>query len=238
MANTHTIVLLGGSGLGPWAWERVTPILNTDGFLTLTPQLRATGDDRTPPAEVSLTDWIDDVTDLITDQEQHDVTLVAHSFAGYVAAGVLGRETGRIRTGVFLDAVLPQPGRSWFDVMGPAVEQYMSSLASDGAIPWFTRGQLDQVYPGHGISTADYAWMQSKLTPQPVGTYTEPAIIEPLSPGTTRLAYVRCLRTTPPAADISEKSIGWALRTLGAGHWPMITDPAATAQVIEELARS
>ena len=113
----------------------------------------------------------------------------------------------------------------------------MSGLASDGAIPWFTREQLDQLYPGHGISNADYAWMQPKLTPQPIATYAEPAITQPLCPGGPRLAYVRCLRTTPPAADIGENSSGWAFRTLDTGHWPMVTDPAATAQVIDELAR-
>lgn len=215
----------------------MAPILSTDEILTLTPQLRATGVDGTPPAEVSLTDWIDDVTTFLTDRNLQDVTLVAHSFAGYVAAGVLERDSGHIRTAVFLDALVPQPGRSWFETMGSAVEQYMSSLAENGAIPWFTHDQLDQLYPGHGISDTDYVWMKPKLTPQPVSTYNESAITEPLSPGGTRLAYVRCLHTTPPAAEITETSPGWEFRTLDTGHWPMITNPAATARVIKELAQ-
>lgn len=237
MTNAPAIVLLGGGGLGSWAWERVTPILDARRFSTLTPELPATGDDTTLATEVSLVDWIDYVTVFVAAEDHQDVTLVAHSFAGYVAAGVLARDVGRIRTAVFLDAVLPHPGKSWFDVMGPAVERFMSGLASDGAIPWFTREQLDQLYPGHGISGADYAWMQSKLTPQPIATYARPAIAEPLDTAGARLAYVRCLRTTPPAADISENSPGWTFRTLDTGHWPMITDPAATAQAIEALAR-
>lgn len=237
MTNAHTIALLGGSGLGPWAWERVTPILNARGFRTLTPELRATGDETTPASEVTLYDWIEDVSDFLAAQGQQKVTLVAHSFAGYVAAGVLALDTGRIRTVVFLDAVLPQPGKSWFDVMGSAVEQFMSGFARNNAIPWFTREQLDQLYAGHGISDADFAWMQSKLTPQRVATYARPAITEPLNSVGARLAYVRCLRTAPPAADISENSPDWAFRTLHTGHWPMITDPEATAQVIAELTR-
>jgi pimeloyl-ACP methyl ester carboxylesterase len=213
----------------------VTPILRARRLRTLTPELPATGDDRTPAAEVSLIDGIDDVTGVLAAQDRQDVTLVAHSFAGYIAAGVLARDTGRIRTAVFLDAVLPQPGRSWFDAMGPDVERFMSGLASDGAVPWFTREQLDQLYPGHGISEADHAWMRSRLRPQPILTYARPAITEPLDPAGARLAYVRCLRTTPPAATIDESSAGWAFRTLDTGHWPMITDPVATAQVIGEL---
>lgn len=237
MTNAHAIVLLGGSGLGPWAWERVTPILNARGFCTLTPELRATGDDTTLATEVSLADWIDDVSDFLAAQDQHDVTLVAHSFAGYVAAGVLARDVAQPGTAVFLDAVLPEPGRSWFDVMGPGVEQFMSGLANDGAIPWFTREQLDQLYPGHGISDTDLAWMRSRIRPQPIATYAQPAIAKPLDAVSARLTYIRCRRTTPPAADIGENSPGWTLRTLDTGHWPMITDPAATAQIVEELAR-
>lgn len=137
---------------------------------------------------------------------------------------------------IFLDAVLPQPGRSWFETMGPDVEKIMSGLVNNDAIPFFTREQLDQQYPGHGIGDADWAWMQPKATPQPVATYTQPAITQPLDPATTPLAYVKCLRTTPPAADISETSPGWKFRTLDTGHWPMITNPDATAQVIAELA--
>ena len=236
MTNPPTVVLLGGSGLGPWAWERVTPILNAGGFRTLTPQLRATGDDVALAAEVSLVDWIDDVSGFLAAHDQQDITLVAHSFAGYVAAGVLASEADRIRTVVFLDAVLPQTGRSWFDAMGPDVERFMSGLTQNAAIPFFTREQLDQLYPGHGISEADWEWMQPKLRSQPLATYAQPAITEPLNPRKTRLAYVQCLRTAPPATVISAFNPDWTFRTLDTGHWPMITNPDATARVIEELA--
>lgn len=236
MTNSSTIVLLGGSGLGPWAWDRVAPILNARGLRTLTPQLRATGDDPTPAADVSLTVWINDLAGFLAEHDQDHITLVAHSFAGYVAAGVLARAAAGIRTVVFLDAVLPQPGRSWFDTMGEDVERFMCGLAQDGAIPFFSPEQLDQAYPGNGISEADWAWMSPKLTPQPIATYTQPAIVEPLDPAAARLTYVRCLRTTPPAAEISANTPSWTFRTLDAGHWPMITNPAETAQVIEVLA--
>lgn len=206
-----TIVLLGGGGLGPWAWERVMQHLPAD---TRTPDLSG----------ATLDDWIDRAVDA----DLTDVTLVAHSFAGYVAAGALARHPDRIRTVLFLDAVLPQPGRSWFDVMGPAVEDFMRTIAVDGAVPWFTYEQLDQMYPGHGISAADFAWMQPHLTAQPIATYDQPAITEPMNPA--KLLYVRCLHTTPPAAPDIEPD-----RSLDTGHWPMITHPEETAGVIAEL---
>lgn len=233
MNASTPIVLVGGSGLGPWAWGRVAPILNDHGFLSVTPQLRTTGGDSTPARTVGLADWVEDVRTALTGLA--DATLVAHSFAGYVAAAVLEQQPHGIRQLVFIDAALPQPNRSWFDVMGPDVAAFMTSLAHDGAIPWFSRRQLDQLHPRHGITDADFEWMQQLLTAQPIGTYTRPAIREPLNTTNAGAAYVRCLRTSPRVADVSAEQLGWDYRTLDAGHWPMITNPAETAHVIIDL---
>ena len=229
------IVLVGGSGLGPWAWNRVTPILHQRGLTVITPQLRATGDDRTAPATVTLTDWINDLTADVN--RLADVTLVAHSFAGYVAAGALSQVADRLRSVIFLDAVLPHPGASWFEVMGSATEGFMRSIAQDGAIPWWTRDQLDQMYPDNGITQTDLAWLHERVTPQPINTYAQPAIdqpIETLAAG-VRLHYVKCLRTHPRAAPITSDTPGWTMSTIDSSHWPMITDPEHTAQRIIEV---
>jgi len=236
MTASSPIILIGGGGLGPWAWERVTPKLNDHGFHTVTPQLRTTGDDATPATAVGLDDWVEDVSRALTGHA--DATLVAHSFAGYVAAAVLERRPHSIDQLILIDAVLPQPGKSWFDVMGADVAAFMTSLAHKEAIPWFSREQLDQLYPDNGIGDADFAWMQQRLTAQPIGTYAQLAIKEPLNTTNATVAYVRCLRTSPPAADVSAEQLGWRYRTLDAGHWPMITHPAETARVLMELATS
>lgn len=231
--SSRTVVLLGGSGLGPWAWERLTPLLQQAGFRTLTPQLRATGSDTTPPSQISLADWVEDLERCLAKAGGEDVTLVAHSFAGYVASELLARGTGQVRTAVFLDAVLPQAGRSWFDVMGPHTAQYMRSLANDGAVPWYTPEQLDQLYPSHGLTSPDLAWMLARVTPQPVATYDQPAMTDPLQPTSARLVYIRCTWTTPPSATVSASTPGWTYRELDSGHWPMVTDPVATARAID-----
>lgn len=235
MNARNTIMLIGGGGLGPWVWERVTPTLVEGGCQVLAPRLRSGGDDPTGEAPVTLDDWVEDVSTALAGHD--DVTVVAHSFAGYVAAAVLERHPRRVRRLVFIDAVLPQPGRSWFEVMGPAVAEFMTGLAPDGAIPWFSQDQLDQLYPGHGITNADFAWMQPHLVPQPIGTYAQPAITKPLNTCTASVAYVRCMKTNPAAADLTDFP-GENYRALDAGHWPMITNPAETAQIILELARS
>lgn len=237
MTTKTNIVLVGGGSMGPWTWERVAPILEADGYHVLAVQLRATGNDATPPSEVSLRDWVDDLCAALTELEPSETVLVAHSFAGYVAAAALDRDPQIARMAVFLDAVLPSPGLSWFDQMGSQTQAFMTSLQKNGAIPFFTQEQLDGVYPGHGLSDDDWVWMQGRITAQPIGTYTQSATRKALdAEGAVKLAYVRCDRTVPPVADIDEATPGWTVRTLPTGHWPMITDPIATASAIEELA--
>ena len=229
------VVLIGGSGLGPWAWTRVTPFLESSGIDVTLPQLRATGDDRSAPSGLALTDWVDDARAAIQTSPAETV-LVAHSFAGYIVAALLERHPGIARSAIFLDAALPSPNRSWFEAMGLDTEAFMTSIAVDGAIPFFTMDQLDQVYPGHGLVADDWNWMSARLTPQPIGTYRQAAISRAMDGTATVLAYVCCTRTTPPAADVSASTPGWNYRELVSGHWPMVTEPAATAAVIEELA--
>ncbi|EFG48446.1 hypothetical protein HMPREF0183_0262 [Brevibacterium mcbrellneri ATCC 49030] len=234
MNTPGPIVLVGGGGLGPWAWSRVTPLLQQRGLTVVTPQLRTTGNDETLPASVTLSDWIDDLA--IEVSRLDDATLVAHSFAGYVAAGALSRVAQHLRSVIFLDAALPQPGASWFDVMGAQTEGFMRSIARDGATPWFTRDQLDQMYPDNGITDRDLAWLDEHVTPQPIGTYAQPAIEQPIPTLATgvRLHYVKCLRTHPPVAPDTSSTTGWTMSTIDSSHWPMVTAPEdVTRQIIE-----
>lgn len=229
------VILVGGGGLGPWAWERVAPLLRERGLAVHTPTLSATGDDPTPATEVTLRTWIDDLADYIARHRLTGAALVAHSFAGYPAAGLLARDAPGAAMAIFVDALLPAPGRSWFDAAGPQTQAFMEGLAVDGAIPWFTREQLDQAYPGHGIGDDDEAWMRPRLTAQPIGTYTEPAIRHPLALDAFRPVYVRCARSPVPPADIDADTPGWTWRELDAGHWPMVTAPNALARVIADV---
>lgn len=238
MTTPGPIVLVGGGGLGPWVWNRVIPLLQQNGLTVVTPQLRATGNDETPPASVTLSDWIDDLTTEVGRLE--DVTLVAHSFAGYVAAGALSRVARQLRSVIFLDAVLPQPNASWFEVMGSHTENFMRSIARGGATPWFTRDQLDQMYPNNAITQQDLAWLDEHVTPQPIGTYAEPAIEQPIETLATnvRLHYVRCLRTNPPAAPDADSRTGWSMSVIDSSHWPMVTAPDDVAKAIIEVAQN
>src|SRR5580692_4134400 len=111
---TTTFVLITGAWHGGWAWRPVAQELRAAGHRVLTPTLPGLhdGDD---PAVHTLGDVIDYVADLAEEEDLHDVTLVGHSWGGYVVTGAAPRLAPRLRKVVFWSAFVPAAGRSLYD---------------------------------------------------------------------------------------------------------------------------
>ena len=222
-------MLLGGSGLGPWAWARVAPVLEAAGLHVVIPTLSATGDDETPAATVGLDTWVRDVVAAIDAADTPTATLVAHSFAGYLACAIAERHSERVAAVIFVDANLPEPNVPWLTAMGPEIEAMLLASARDDAIPFFGPGQFDAVHPRSGLTASDRALLLHAARPQPVRTETQVAVTMPLDRGSVPMSYLRCIHTTPPAANVAD----WPrVVEIDTGHWPMLSAPDELADAI------
>ncbi len=228
--GSQPIMLVGGSGLGPWAWIRVAPLLRDQGSTVHTPELTRPGATASP---VTLSTWVDDLLNYMERNTSARPIIVAHSFAGYIAAALLEKAPGLIEGVIFLDASIPAPGMTWFDQAGQDTATFMRTLAVDGVIPWLTDEQLDAAYPGHGLTASDLKWMRQHLTGQPLSTYDQVAIERPIDTHATKLTYARCLRAPKPLGVPAQDS-GWRWRELDTGHWPMVTHPHLVADLLKE----
>lgn len=65
----------------------------------------------------TLTYHIRQICSLISDNDLQDIILVGHSYGGLVITGVADRMPERIRSLVYLDSALPDPGQSLFDIL-------------------------------------------------------------------------------------------------------------------------
>lgn len=65
----------------------------------------------------SLMEHIEQVCLLIIKEDLNEIILVGHSYGGMVITGVAARQRGRIRRLVYLDAALPDPGQSLYDIL-------------------------------------------------------------------------------------------------------------------------
>ena len=78
-----TFVLIAGAWHGAWCWHKLVPLLESHGHVVLTPELPATGTDRSDPAGVTLESWARFVADIVTAAPE-PVILAGHSRGGIV----------------------------------------------------------------------------------------------------------------------------------------------------------
>lgn len=98
-----------GGLLGGRCWDDTGAFLREHGHRVCAPDL---ADEHTH----TLTDHIGQVCSLVEKQDLRNVILVGHSYGGMVITGAAGRMPERIHRLVYIDAALPDPGQSLFDL--------------------------------------------------------------------------------------------------------------------------
>jgi len=125
---SHPFVLVTGAWHGGWAWRPVAEHLRAAGHPVYTPTLPglADGDD---PTRHSLADVVRAVVDLVEAENLQDVTLVGHSWGGYVITGAAPALASRLRKVVYWSAFVPAAGRSLHDEVPPPYQELFRTLA-------------------------------------------------------------------------------------------------------------
>jgi pimeloyl-ACP methyl ester carboxylesterase len=96
--------------LGGRVWETITPTLKAKGHRTFTPTL-------INEHNCNLHGHIEQICLLITENKLNDVILVGHSYGGMIITGVASQMPDVIGKLVYLDAAIPDPGQSLFDLL-------------------------------------------------------------------------------------------------------------------------
>jgi pimeloyl-ACP methyl ester carboxylesterase len=233
-ASMTTFVLVHGGWHGSWCWRRVTPLLESAGHEVHCPTLTGLGDRAHlgGPA-TGLADHVTDVVAVLELDDLRDVVLVGHSSSGAVISGVAQRVPDRVSELVYLDAFVPSPGRSVFDLLPVARREHFLRLV-DGS------GRIvldpDTAMDGWGITAAaDREWVRPRLRPFPVGALRDPLPSDPLPELPRR--YVHC--TVKPGGDsfagfaaAARSDPAWRFDALDTGHDAMITAPDALAALL------
>ena len=222
-----TTILVHGAWHGAWSWERVVPLLDGE---VRTPTLMGLGERAAEASEaVDLETHTADVVRALGDA--HDVTLVAHSYAGFVVAGVVAQYADRIDRLVMLDGFVPQTGQAMTDQIGERGPAYIAEAETDPGwrIPPAPVTALGVTDPD------DVAWAGGLLTPQPVHTYLQ-RVRDPVDFTVIEdRTYIACLEPALPVLDESRARVradGWDYAELLAGHDAMITHPRDVAALI------
>jgi len=90
-----------------------------------------------------LTGHIEQICTLISYHDFRDVILVGHSYGGMIITGVADRMSDRIRRLVYLDAALPDPGQSLFDLFVSAGSDPLSFAGLEPAKAYVEKIRFD-----------------------------------------------------------------------------------------------
>jgi hypothetical protein len=148
-----------------------------------------------------------------------------------VVTGAADQVPERIRTLVYLDAFVPLNGQALMDLLPPAV------LAAFPAEGW----QVPPLAPERqGMRDAsEIAWLDGRRDPQPRGCFSEPLALAGRYRGAR--AYIFCSGYVPtsfaPFAARARNDRAWRYHELATHHYPHVSMPAETAQVLADLAK-
>jgi pimeloyl-ACP methyl ester carboxylesterase len=222
---TTTLLFVHSPVAGPSTWIYTAEVLQQNGFTCVVPNLTGVASTGPPyyPKYAAAAAVAGGVG---------PVVLVGHSAAGALLPAVAEAVGERTRGAVFVDAMLPQPGRSWFDTAPRGMEAQLRTLADDGVLPpydeWFPPGALAELVP----DAERRRRLTAEIPRMPLAYFDEPAPRARFAESVA-CAFIRLGAPFDAAADKAER-LGWWVTRRDWDHLRMLSDPEAVADVVAQ----
>jgi esterase/lipase len=128
----NIIVIVHGAWGGSWAFKKVDSLLTSKGLIVYRPCLTGQGERfHLSSSDINLSTHVKDVVNMILYEDIYNVVIVGHSYGGMVVTGVADSIPERIRKIIYLDAFIPDSGKSVLDIVGENDVKWINSLVKD-----------------------------------------------------------------------------------------------------------
>jgi pimeloyl-ACP methyl ester carboxylesterase len=183
---------------------------------------------------VDLQTHVADVVNLLRWEELTDVVLCGHSYGGCVVKSVVAQVPERIRKLVYLDAFVPDPGKSLHDMLPPEQRELPPGVGDGWKVPPIPAEVFN-------VNAADRAWVDAQCTPQSIATFRQGVGAGELPGDPRHTSYLLATGWgASPFAQFHERAQakGWACATIDCGHDVMLDRPAELVGFLEKCADS
>jgi pimeloyl-ACP methyl ester carboxylesterase len=173
----------------------VAPALEKHGHTVIAPDLPSHGRDKTPVSAVTLQTYVDTVCDIL-DAQHEPVVLVGHSMGGGIITQVAEYRPDKIKTLVYLTALLPANGESMGTVLRRNTESMLNSnfiVTADKSASMVREEALVEGFYAD-CSAEDVALAKLLLTPQATAPLKEKLQTSEANFGRVPRVAIECLR--------------------------------------------
>ena len=233
----RNFVLVHGGCRGGWCYARVADKLRSKGHRAFAPTLTGLGErSHLAQCSVNLSTHIQDVLNVIHWERLADVVLCGHSYGGMVVGAVADRIPSRIASLVYLDAALPESGKSMLDLLRPDEQDSLwAQVLERGGVKMLPSPPAAY----SNVNPADRGWMDEMCTPQPMDTLTERVPLTGAYMRIPKLTYVRATDWPgqhPQGSYLRAKADPrWRTFEVHCGHEVMVDAPDRLVEILLEV---
>ena len=229
-----TFVLVHGAWQGGWCWTRVASCLRRSGHDVFTPTLTGLGERAHLFApDTDLDTHIRDVLGVLECEELSDIVLCGHSYGGMVITGVADRAPERVRSLVYLDALVPADGQTVLDLLpaesATGLEESARSSPTGFRVP-------PAPAEAFAVNTEDRPWVDRRCVDHPLKAFEQPIRLEDRWKRVGRYVYIHATGWSPgigkPFFERARQEEGWQTLSLDCGHDVMIDRPEDLTRIL------
>lgn len=237
-----TFVLMHGGGMGGWTWKFMRAVLEAKGHRVHTPTFTGFGErEHLIGRDVGNATHVLDVVNVLKYEDLTDVVLVAHSYAGTVAPGVVAQSGERIARVIYLDAIIAHGGERIASLMGFASEAEAAGLdamldAGEGPIGSGVHEMQRAAAKDHPhmMDRGREQWLLDHLSDQPMRATC--GVIAVGSESITHpVDYIAAQHTIMTAMHDRARALGWPVHHHPGDHAFNVGDPEGVADIILKI---
>ncbi|HSZ50745.1 MAG TPA: hypothetical protein VK801_04170 [Caulobacteraceae bacterium] len=181
--------------------------------------------------------YYDHAAQVVADQLPRQAVLVAHSAAGALAPSIVAASEGSLAGVVFVDALLPHPGRSWLETAPQLLKALITEgVADDDRVPPWPRLLPPPVLARLVPDVAMRSTLIEESPSVPLSLLRERAPALDL-PSELNVAYVQLSDSYDSEAQAARER-GWRVLRLAGDHlWPL-THAVQVAKTVRDTVAS
>ena len=188
-----TYILVHGAWHGGWCWDKIVSLLEKNGHKAEAPDLPGHGKDIRPIPEISLDAYSDSVCRAL-DTQSEPVILVGHSMGGLVITQAAENRPDKIKTLVYLAALLLRNGEIPAEVEDTQSLLSANLIISEDQSSFAIRDDAIREALYGDCSDEDVARAKSLLVPQAMAPFLTPVKTSEENFGRVPRVYLECLQ--------------------------------------------